>query len=258
MRAEPERKTMDLKIGGKGALIVGATGDTGRAVVDLLLAEGARVVVSSRSRDRLNQYFASGSSGIAGIVPVDLNDDESISAAVAAAETMLGGVDILICTAAGDVAYGPIWTLDRTRWMVDLGMKLVGTAQVCVKVAERMATRKDGVIVNVIGIATDMVVTNNPVGSAGNSGLKNFTRVLAAELAQSGIRVIGISPGMIAGQRLNRFAGDKIEAIRQTIPIGRIGRPEEYADVIVFAASPRSSYITGEIITVDGGLTLVR
>jgi NAD(P)-dependent dehydrogenase (short-subunit alcohol dehydrogenase family) len=114
------------------------------------------------------------------------------------------------------------------------------------------------VIVNLIGIATDMVVTQNPLGGAANAALRSFTRVLAAEVAGSGVRVIGVSPGMTAGGRLNRFAAEQLEAIRASIPLGAIGQPEEIADVVVFMASPRASYITGAILNVDGGLTLIR
>ena len=118
-----------------------------------------------------------------------------------------------------------------------------------------MVERKSGTIANVIGIATDIVVTANPAGSAANSALRSFTRVLAAEVAQSGVRVVGVSPGFVAGQRLGRFAS-AIETLRATIPLRRIGTPQELADVIVFAASARASYMTGTIITVDGGATL--
>lgn len=249
---------MDLELAGRGAFVVGATGDVGRAVVARLLSEGARVVVGSRSRGSMERCFGAAEKRVDGMVEIDLRDDASTTAAVKKAEELLGGVDILVCTAAGDIVYGPVWGVERNAWVSELALKLIGTSQLCTKVAQHMLQRGRGVIVNVIGIATDMVVTMNPVGSAGNSGLRSFTRVLAAEVARSGVRVVGVSPGMVAGARLGRFAADKLEQIRESIPQGRIGKPEEFADVIAFVASDRASYMTGEIVIVDGGLTLVR
>ena len=245
---------MDLNLKGLGALVVGAAGDTGRAVVDLLRAEGARVVAAGRTPEKLAHHF---DRKIVGQVTLDLNDADSVRAGVAEAEALLGAIDILINTAAGTVTYGKIWDISRDIMEGEYRLKVAGAAQLCTLVAEGMVRRRTGTIINLIGIATDIVVTQNPAGSAANAALRSFTRILAAELAPSGIRVIGISPGFIAGERLGRFAsGDAATQIARTIPIGRIATPQEIADVTVFMASPRASYVTGAIINVDGGSTL--
>ncbi|MYJ72691.1 MAG: SDR family oxidoreductase, partial [Rhodospirillaceae bacterium] len=174
------------------------------------------------------------------------------------ARDLLGGaIDILVCAAGGDVTYAPVWEIPPEVYERDYRIKVVGTSQLCTRVAAHMVERGSGAIVNVIGIATDIVVTVNPAGSAANSGLRSFTRVLAREVAGSGVRVVGVSPGFVEGDRLARFATDEqTRQLKESIPLRALADPKELADVIVFVASPRASYITGEIVIVDGGATL--
>jgi NAD(P)-dependent dehydrogenase (short-subunit alcohol dehydrogenase family) len=249
---------MKLDLENRGAFVVGASGDIGRAIVARLLDEEARVVVGGRSAAKLGDAFASENGRLGGMVEIDLRNDASIAEAAGRATELVGGVDVLICTAAGEVNYGGVWGVERSDWEAEFGLKCVGTSRLCTAIAQGMVQRGAGVIVNVIGIATDMTVLSNPVGSAANSGLRSFTRVLAAEVAPSGVRVVGVSPGMVSGSRLDRFAGPTLEEIRTSIPLRGIAEPGEIADVVVFAASARASYLTGAIINVDGGMTLVR
>ena len=246
---------MDLELKDKGILVVGASGDIGRATVSRFLDEGARVFVAGRTASRLSAAFEG---RVAGSTTIDLRDDASIEHAVEEARMVLGEIDVLVCAAAGDNPFGTVWEAERKKFEEDFALKCIGNAQLCRHVARQMVARGSGAIVIVIGINTDMLVLTNPVGSATNSGLRAFTRVLAGEVAPSGIRVVGLSPGMTMGERLGRFAGDALEQIRQSIPLRRIGQPQEMADVIAFLASPRASYMAGTIVTVDGGLTLVR
>lgn len=249
---------MDLEIEGRGAFVVGATGDIGRATVRRLLAEGARVVAGARSADRMSETLRAEGVDVHGMVEIDLRDEASTEAGAERARVLLGGtIDILICAAGGDVTYAPVWESPPQVFERDYRIKVVGTSHLCTRVAAHMVERGSGAIVNVIGIATDIVVTINPAGSAANSGLRSFTRVLAAEVASSGVRVVGVSPGFVKGERLARFAtGEQTERLKESIPLRALADPKELADVIVFVASPRASYITGEIVTVDGGATL--
>ncbi len=249
---------MDLEIKGRGAFVVGATGDIGRATVERLLAEGARVVAGARSAERMAGMLGAAGLDVHGMVEIDLRDEASTAAAAVRAEELLGGaIDILVCAAGGDVTYAPVWEIPPGVYERDYRIKVVGTSQLCTRVAAHMVERGSGAIVNVIGIATDIVVTVNPAGSAANSGLRSFTRVLAREVAGSGVRVVGVSPGFVEGERLARFATDEqTRRLKESIPLRALADPNEVADVIVFVASPRASYITGEIVIVDGGATL--
>ena len=249
---------MDLEIEGRGAFVVGATGDIGRATIERLLAEGARVVAGARSAERMAGTLGAAGLDVHGMVEIDLRDEASTDAAAERARDLLGGaIDILICAAGGDVTYAPVWEIPPDVYERDYRIKVVGTSQLCTRVAVHMVERGSGAIVNVIGIATDIVVTVNPAGSAANSGLRSFTRVLAREVAGSGVRVVGISPGFVEGERLARFATDEqTRRLKESIPLGKLADPKELADVIVFVASPRAGYITGEIVIVDGGATL--
>lgn len=248
---------MDLELEGRGALVIGASGDIGRAIVTRLAQEGARIVVGSRDEARLAEAFST-TPAVAAAVGIDLRDDDAIAAATSRAEAVLGGIDLLVCTAAGATAFGGVWDVSRADYVADFDLKCAGTAQVCTRVARSMVERRNGAIVNVIGIATDMTVLSNPVGSAANSGLRSFTRVLAAEVAPAGVRVVGVSPGMTESRRFATFAAEQVEAIRASIPMRTLGLPEQIADVVVFALSPRAGYLTGAIVNVDGGLTLMR
>ena len=249
---------MDLEIEGRGAFVVGATGDIGRATVERLLAEGARVVAGARSAERMAGTLGAAGLDVHGMVEIDLRDEASTAAAAVRAQELLGGaIDILVCAAGGDVTYAPVWEIPPGVYERDYRIKVVGTSQLCTRVAAHMVERGSGAIVNVIGIATDIVVTVNPAGSAANSGLRSFTRVLAREVAGSGVRVVGVSPGFVEGERLARFATDEqTRRLKESIPLRALADPNEVADVIVFVASPRASYITGEIVIVDGGATL--
>ncbi|WP_322760664.1 SDR family NAD(P)-dependent oxidoreductase [Frankia sp. Cr2] len=249
---------MDIGLQDRGALVVGASGSIGRAIVVSLLAEGAAVIAGGRSRDRVERALGPNASALRGVVELDLTDDRSIEKGVQAAEEILaGGVEVLVSTVAGESPYGPVWETERSSWSDTVALKLAGVSKLSTEVAQRMVARRDGVIVNLIGVASDVVVLNNPVGSATNAALKQLTRTLAGELAPWGVRVVGISPGMTAGPRVDRFGGADLEKILASLPMRRIGQPEEMASVVTFVASRAASYLTGEVIAVDGGMTLV-
>jgi len=248
---------VDLGLGGCGVLVVGASGSIGAAVVECMLAEGAAVVAAGRSPQRLADGLGDLSAAVRGFVTMDLTSDTSVAEGVNSAAALLGDIDVLITSVAGEAPYGPFWTTERGSWADTAGLKLAGTTSVSQQAGRIMARRGGGCIVNLIGVASDVVVLNNPVGAAVNAALKQLTRSLAAELSPHGVRVVGISPGMTTGPRVDRFAGPALEEIRLSLPLRRIGSPAEMARVITFAASPAASYLTGEIIAVDGGMSLL-
>ena len=245
---------MNLELDGKGALIVGAAGSIGGAIALALAGEGVRIASADCDLERLSAFAQSLGDMSAGTIQIDLSDGMSVVRGVEEAEKILGSVDILVCAAAGS-RFGSLWEVERDDWNEELSVKYLGTADICRRVAKEMVSRGTGVIINIIGIAADIVFSSNPMGSGANAALQNFTRLLAAEVASSGVRVLGISPGMTLSRRFEAFAKSDIKQIEDSIPLGRIAKASEIADVVVFLASARASYITGTIIVADGGIS---
>ena len=246
---------MDLQLAKQRALVVGATGDIGGAVATALSGEGVRVVLGGRNGARLESLAHELGPRCGGTVSVDLADGASVQTAIDESYRLLGEVDILVC-AAVDQTYGSLWEMERDAVERAFRVKYVGSIDVCRRVGERMARRQSGVIVNLIGIATEVLYPANPVGGDVNIATARFTRFLAADLAQSGVRVLGVSPGFVHGRRLAAFLEAGRADLEASIPLGRICSPGEIADTVTFLASPRASYVTGTIVTVDGGLSL--
>lgn len=246
---------MDLRLGGRAAFVVGATGEIGASIASTFAGEGARVVIAGRDEDRLQALLSSLGAASPGSVVLDLTDERSVREGVDRAEALLGGIEILVCSAMGET-FGSVWTMDRETWENALRVKYVGTADLCRRVAGRMVERRSGVIATLIGVAAEVLFPSNPVGGDVNVALARFTRFLAAAVAPAGVRVVGVSPGYVRGRRLAAFADTAANAIEATIPLGRICTPQEVADLITFVVSPRAGYITGTIVTIDGGLSL--
>lgn len=246
---------MDLRLGGRRALIVGATGAIGGATALALATEGVEVAVTGRSASALAEVRASLGASWKASVTLDLTDPSSVVAAVDEATAALGTIDILVCAAAGD-AFGSVWDVQRSVWEREVLIKYLGTADLCRRVARHMADRGAGVIVAFTGIAANKVFSSNPMGGGANAALENFVRVLAVSGAERGVRVVGISPGMTYSHRFDVFGADRVTDIEASIPLGRIARPEELADIAAFLVSDRAGYVTGQTFVVDGGLTV--
>ena len=237
---------MDLGLAGKRALVVGASGGIGAATAATLSAEGASVVGAARRIERIDTSLPN--------VAIDLGNDASIESAVAEAVQTLGGIDILVVSAARD-AFAPLADSDRQEWHAQFEVKYFGTAELCRRAAEHMDG--SGVIVLVTGIAAQIPFGGNPAGGASNAALEHLNRLLSVELAGQGVRSVAVSPGFTRTDRLANFSGGELAEIEAAIPLGRVAEPEEVASVIAFLASPRASYITGTTIVVDGGRLLI-
>jgi NAD(P)-dependent dehydrogenase (short-subunit alcohol dehydrogenase family) len=246
---------MDLGLSGKTALVVGATGDIGQAVARRLAQEGANVLAAGRDGGRMAALAGELGARCLGTLEVDLAHEDSITAAVNRAFEIAGNVDILVSAAVGK-SFGSVWDLSRKDWEAIFRIKYMGTADVCRQVARRMAARREGVIVNLIGIATHVYYPTSVVGGDSNIATARFTRFLAAEMAQHNVRVLGVSPGFVDGRRLAGFFEAERRNLEATVPLGRVGRPDEIADLAAYLVSPRAAYMTGNIVEIDGGVSL--
>jgi NAD(P)-dependent dehydrogenase (short-subunit alcohol dehydrogenase family) len=257
---------MELNLDGKVTIVTGGSKGIGRATALQLLAEGASVLVCARGQEALDDTVTAAGpkmrEHIAGVA-ADLTDSAAITRVVARCVERFGRVDILINN-AGSARTGPFLELSDEAWLNDWTLKFFGYVRMARAVIPQMERNGGGVIVNVIGAAALNPRASYTIGGAANAALNHFTKALAEEGAPRSVRVVGINPGPILTERLLKMraglnpasAGQLSEdAFRSMTPLGRIGRPEEVADLILFLASPRAGFIHGANITIDGGMT---
>ena len=243
---------------GKTALVTGGSRGIGRACVVALAAAGARVaLVYQNSREAAEKLVAE--MNAAGHEVRCLHADAADAAqADAVVGELLGAweqIDILV-NSAGIIRDGLFATMSSQQWHDVINTNLNGTYNFCRAVAQPMLSRRQGSIVNITSVASEFGSRGQVNYAASKGGIDGLTRCLAKELAARKVRVNAVAPGMIEtdmSQAVRNLAGDRI---KDAIPLRRIGQPEEIASVVLFLASDAASYITGQVIRVDGGLSL--
>ncbi|HKQ25668.1 MAG TPA: short-chain dehydrogenase/reductase [Burkholderiales bacterium] len=252
---------MDLGLKGKTAVVTGASKGIGFAIARGLAAEGCAVNIVARTQSAIE----SAAQSIRNQCAVDVKAhalDLARSESVAALLDVTGTPDILVNN-AGAIPGGDLQAVDEARWRAAWDLKVFGYINLCRGYYAAMRRQRKGVIINVTGLAADRLDTGYIAGSTGNSALNAFTRTLGSYSIEDGIRVLAVSPGAVETERLVTLmktrAADKLgdpERWREFVkglPLGRPASVEEIANVVVFAASGRASYLTGTVITVDGG-----
>lgn len=252
---------MNLNLAGKSALITGSSQGIGLAVARQLAEEGCHVHLAARSKDKLESEaarIAEEFSVEATAHPCDLTQLANIQALARECE----GVDILINN-AGAVPGGRIDELDDARWRAGWELKVFGYINMTREFYAFMKARGDGVIIHVIGMGGEKPDANYVAGCTSNAGLMAFSRSLGQKSSDDGIRVLAVNPGWIATERMVTILSQKAEKelgdpkrypeFLTGLPFGRAGHPEEVATVVAFMASDRASYVSGTVVTVDGG-----
>ena len=242
------------------ALVTGGSRGIGRGVVLALAREGAKVTFVYHSNKeaaaQLEQEVAS-AGGVAKGVQADVSDSAAAEAVVAGVLAEHGRVDILVNN-AGVIRDKLFLKMDADDWNSVIGTNLTGTFAFCKAVSQQMAFKqRSGRIINVSSIAADHVNKGQANYAASKGAVNSFTRVLAAELGGRNVLVNAVAPGFIAtdmSQAVRNLAGE--DNLKKLIPVKRLGTPEDIAGVVVFLCSPAAAYITGQVITVDGGLSL--
>jgi len=252
---------MELKLAGQSALVTGASRGIGLAIAQELAREGVNLHLAARTAADLESARAAVLA--AGKVEVECYAmDLSKSENVAQLASRCANVDILVNN-AGAIPAGTLDAVNESRWREAWDLKVFGYINLSRHLYARMRSRKAGVIVNVIGVAGERVRANYIAGTTGNAALMAFTRALGGASVDENVRVVGVNPGQIETDRLRRRletqakaelgdAGRWRELIKDP-PMGRIGRADEIADMVVFLASSRASFVSGTIITVDAG-----
>ena len=257
---------MDLDLAGKRALVTGASRGIGRAIAARFAAEGCNLCLSARSRADLVAVKDEICARHRVQVEIHACDLMQRGAPAALAERF-ADADILINN-AGATPTGPIEEATEDKWRDGLELKVIATALLTRGLYLRMAKRGSGVIVNVIGNCGERPDPEIIVATITNSGLMAFTRALGSVSPDRGVRVLGVNPGPTLTERLEllmkKKSADRMgdagrwKELVAPLPFGRAATPDEVADLVVYAASPRASYISGTVLTVDGGVSARR
>lgn len=246
------------RLSGKRALVTGASRGIGRAVALRLAAEGASVALNYRAGREDAEAVAAeiaASGGSAAVVQGDVAAAEQAEALVGAAASAMGGLDILVNN-AGLTRDNLLMRLSEEDWDAALNTNLKG-AFLCAKAAIRpMLRQRFGRIVNMSSV---VALTGNPGQAnyaAAKAGLIGFTRTVAREVASRGVTVNALAPGFIETQMIESIPDDLRARILERIPLGRFGAPEDVAGCVAFLCGDDGAYITGQTISIDGGLSL--
>ena len=243
----------------KTFVVTGGASGIGRATALLLAREGARVVITDRDEKGGEAVCAEGAGKIS-FVPIDLSDAGSVAACAASLLASSPRIDGLV-NAAGWDKVEPF--LDNTPELIDqlIAINLLGAIRLTQALLPGMIAVKSGKIVNISSDAGRVGSTGEAVYSAAKGGIIAFTKTLAREMARYQINVNCVCPGPTDTPLLQSQTSDwamKIkDGMARAIPFRRLGRPEEMADAIAFFLSQKSAYITGQVLSVSGGLTMV-
>ena len=256
---------MDLELKDRIVVVTGASKGIGRACAEAFAREGARVVLVSRSQANLDAALAQWPTGApaARAIVADLARAAEAERMAATAEAEAGPVDVLVNSAGAARRYAPA-DLDAAAWHDAMDAKFFSYVHPTDALLRRMVSRGRGTVINIVGMGGKVA---NPVhlpGGAANAALMLATVGLAAAFAAKGIRINAINPGatltgrvqegLRAESRMTGLPEAELLARNQAkIPLGRLGTPEEVAQVALFLASERASYVTGAIVPMDGG-----
>jgi len=243
---------------GKVALVTGGSSGIGRATAQTLAKHGAKVAINfhrneAGAEEARKQIVEAGGDAIT--IQADVTRAGDVRAMVQQASS-LGPIDILVNNAGSLIERLKILELTEERWDQVIDLNLKSAFLCCQAVAGSMIERKTGAIINVSSIAGR---NGGALGSihysAAKGGLITFTKGLAKELAQSGVRVNAVSPGVIDTPYHEQFSSpEMMKNYAGMIPLGRVGTPQEVAEVICFLASAASGYLVGETIEINGGM----
>jgi 3-oxoacyl-[acyl-carrier protein] reductase len=257
---------MDLGLRGRAALVCGASSGLGKAVAMALGREGARVAICARTEEKLLKAAedirgATGAEVLA--IPADVSVPAEAKGAVQKTVSQFGRLDILV-TNAGGPPWGHFLGLPEEAWQKALDLNLLSTLHLCREAVPHMKTAGWGRIINMSSYAAKQPLDGLILSNTARAGVLGLAKSMANELAPYNILVNSVCPGAFETERhfdlARRRAAQEgitmeehLKSRAKDIPLGRAGKPEEFADLVVFLASERASYITGDVIQIDGG-----
>lgn len=243
---------------GKVVLVTGGSKGIGRATVRRFCEEGAMCIIVSRHSDECQKYadelIAEGFSACG--LAADVSKVSDIKEMVKTAIERYGRIDVLVNSAGVNIRKMAV-EYSEDEWDYIMTINLKGSYFCSVEVGKQMVAQGAGAIINLASLQSHITLPRLSIYAASKAGIRQFTKGLANEWAQTGVRVNSISPAFIATPLVEKVLQDPAwrQIIDSRTPMKRPGTPEEVADLIVFLASPRASYITGADIPIDGGWT---
>ena len=253
-------------LSGKNAVITGSSKGIGRAIAEQMAMHGANVVISSRKADAceavakdINEKLGPDALNKAIVIPAHIGDKDALQALVDETHAQLGQIDILVCNAAVNPFYGPSKDIPDTAFEKIMQCNVLSNHWLCHMVLPEMEERGDGSIIivsSVGGLHASTVIGTYNISKAADF---QMVRNLAAEYGPKGIRVNAIAPGLIRTDFARALWENPktLERVTSTVPLRRIGEPEELGGMAVFLASKAGAYCTGQNWVVDGGSTIV-
>jgi 3-oxoacyl-[acyl-carrier protein] reductase len=240
---------------GKTALVTGASGGLGGAIVRALYGQGATVALSGTRREAL-EALAGELGSRAHVLPCDLADAAAVEALVPAAEAAMGSLDILVNN-AGVTRDNLFMRMKDAEWDAVIAVDLTAAFRLSRACLKGMMRRRFG---RIIGVTSIVGVTGNPGQgnyAAAKAGLIGMSKALAAEVASRGITVNCIAPGFIASPMTDALNDKQRESILASVPMGRLGAGADIGAVTVYLASDEAAYVTGQTIHVNGGMAMI-
>ena len=248
-----------LMLENKVGLVTGGGVGIGRAICEAFAREGAKVIVADFNTETGQETVAAiqAAGGDAHFVVSDVSDEDQVKAMIEAAVSVYGGIDIACNSAAVSRGSGPIHEFERSVFDDTLEMCLTNT-WLCLKheVTAMLASGKGGSIVNISSNSSLRGQPYNTAYAAAKSGVNILTKSAAVEYGKKGIRINAVSPGVIRTPGIEKYFKEQpkiVEALERSAAMNRIGEPSEVAEAVVFLCSDKASFITGQLISVDGG-----
>jgi 3-oxoacyl-[acyl-carrier protein] reductase len=247
--------SLDLGLDGRVALVMGASAGIGCGIAAALAREGARVAIASRSKERI-EGAADGILGDVTALVADTADTERLGALPGEVVAALGPIEILVANTGGP-PFGGALDHDVDEWERAYRSLVLAPMTLAAAVVPGMRERGWGRIVNVGSSSTREPIPGLNLSNTHRLAAVGFFKTLAREVAGDGVTVNTVATGRFATERLASADGSlepAEAAARQEVPAGRLGRPEEYGDLVAFLCSERAAYLTGTVIPIDGGL----
>lgn len=253
-------------LSGKNAIVTGSSKGIGRAIAEQLALHGANVVISSRKAeacqavaDDINAKLGADAPNKAIVIPAHIGDKAALQQLVDETHAQLGNIDILVCNAAVNPVYGPSKEIPDSAFEKIMQCNVLSNHWLCHMVLPEMESRGEGSIIIISSVGG--LKASNVIGTYNISKAADFALVrnLASEYGPKGVRVNAVAPGLIKTDFARALWEDPkmLERVTSTVPLRRIGDPEELAGVVVFLASKAGSYATGQNWIIDGGSTIV-